>query len=70
MKYAKKYLVNKWFLTLNNNSEINIKSITTDFEKSLINNEKKIFANIRQIGCLFHYVQSLRHEMRKYDLFK
>ena len=37
-------------LTLENSIELNIKSYTIDFEKSLINSNRIAFPNFRQIG--------------------
>ena len=36
--------------------------IATDFETSLVQAIKEQFPNIRQIGCYFHFIQSLRRK--------
>ena len=45
----------KHILTLENTSKLELLSYTIDFEKALINATEKIFPDIRQIGCFYHY---------------
>ncbi|KAL7286184.1 hypothetical protein TKK_0008669 [Trichogramma kaykai] len=38
----------------------NLKSISTDFERSIITAVREVLPNARLSGCLFHYMQALR----------
>lgn len=56
-----KYMLNILFniLTNENTLELNLKSITTDFEFGLINAINDVFPNIKQIGCFYHFSRAL-----------
>ena len=72
IKHEKSYeLVFKSLLniiTIENTVKLNLISVTTDFEKSLTNAVKKVFNNIRHIGCLFHFVKNIRLNLLKIGL--
>ena len=53
----------KNIITNENTNNLKIKSITSDFEKPLIIEIKKVFKGIRQIGCYFHFVKNNRLKM-------
>jgi len=57
-------------ISLDNNKSIKLVTITTDFEKALIASVKKVFTNIRHVGCLFHYIKILRLNLSKIGLFR
>ena len=48
----------KNIITNENTNNLKIKSITSDFEKPLIIEIKKVFKGIRQVGCYFHFVKN------------
>ena len=56
-------------ITSNNNIEINLKSVTLDFERGLNNSFIKYFPNIHIVGCLYHYKQILLRKLKKYGLY-
>ena len=57
-------------ITEYHNNSLNIISICTDFEEALINAVKLVFKNIRNVGCLFHYIKNIRLNMQKIGLLK
>ena len=59
----------KDIITYNNNIELKVISISTDFEVALINVTKIVFKNIRHVGCLFHYVKNIRLYLSKLGLY-
>ena len=59
----------KNIITSNNNIEINLKSVTLDFERGLNNSFIKYFPNIHIVGCLYHYKQILLRKLKKYGLY-
>ena len=59
----------KDIITYNNNIELKVISISTDFEVALINGTKIVFKNIRHVGCLFHYVKNIRLNLSKLGLY-
>lgn len=56
-------------ITIENNVKLKLISITSDFEKGLINGIKNIFKEIRHVGCLFHLVKNIRINLLKIGLF-
>lgn len=66
--YLKAFSAFKRLLTIENTIEINIKSITSDFEEALMNAINESFPKIRKVGCLFHYIKQLRLNMNKKGL--
>lgn len=59
----------KNIITNENNTQLKVITITTDFEEGLINAVKIVFPEVRHVGCLFHYVKNLRLRMSKLGLF-
>ena len=57
-------------ISLDNNKSIKLDTVTTDFEKALIASVKKIFNNIRHVGCLLHYIKIVRLNLSKVGLFR
>ena len=60
----------KNIITENNTFKINLISISHDFEEALINAIKNTFINIRNVGCLYHYIKNIRLNMKKIHLFQ
>ena len=60
----------KFILTLENSSNLELLSYTIDFEKALINATEKIFPDIRQIGCFYHYCRNIREKAIEYGILK
>ena len=59
----------KRILTGEDKIPINLYSITTDFEVSLIEEVQNVFPKSRIVGCMFHYIKQLRLLLSKYGLF-
>ena len=59
----------KRILTGEDKIPINLYSITTDFEVSLIEAVQNVFPKSRIVGCMFHYIKQLRLLLSKYGLF-
>lgn len=59
----------KNIITNENATTLKIKSITSDFEKLLINAINKVFIGIRQVGCYFHFIKNNRLKMSKLGFF-
>jgi hypothetical protein len=57
-------------ITNNNKINLNLISITLDFEPGLINSIKKNFDKVRIVGCLFHYSQAIQRKLRNIGFFK
>ena len=59
-----KYLFEKikFLLTLESSRNLNLVSYSIDFEKALIKATTKVFNNIRQVGCFYHYCRNLREK--------
>lgn len=57
MSYFTKFKEFKSIITNYNTLKLNILSISTDFEKSIIHTIKLIFPNVHHVGCLFHYIK-------------
>ena len=57
------------YITTNYTIELKCKSICTDFEDALYNAIKKIFKNVRHVGCLFHFAKNIRLNLSKLGLF-
>ena len=55
-------------ITMDNSIDLKIISITTDFEKGILNAVKTVFKNIRHVGCMFHYIKNLRLNLLKIGL--
>ena len=55
-------------ITMDNSIDLKIISITTDFEKGILNAVKTVFKNIRYVGCMFHYIKNLRLNLLKIGL--
>ena len=68
--YFQLFLMIKQILTMNESLELSIKSATLDFELSLINGFKRVFAKTKIIGCLFHFKQALFREALSQGLMK
>ena len=45
---------------------INIKVITTDFERAALRAFREVFPNSRQHGCLFHFGKRIWKRIQKY----
>ena len=52
-------------ITIKNNIELNLKSVTTDFEEALINGIKYVFLDIIIIGCFYHFVRAIKQKCKK-----
>ncbi len=60
----------KGLITIEKSVKIQLESISTDFEKGLMNAIKALFPDVRVRGCLFHYVKAIRQAMGKFGLLK
>ena len=49
----------KNILTINGTEKLFWKTITIDFEKSLISGNKEVINDIKLIGCLSHFIKML-----------
>ena len=67
--YVKIFDKVKNIITLENTINLNWKSISIDFESALIESIKKVFNNIRIVGCMFHYIKNIRLNALKFGLF-
>ena len=55
-------------ITFEDSKALKLISITSDFEKGLINAIKTVFKKTRHVGCFFHYVKNVRLNMLKIGL--
>ena len=58
--YIKIFKKIKNLITIENSVKLNWKSITIDYESSLIESVNKVFNNIHIIGCMFHYIKNVK----------
>lgn len=54
----------------NEKNKLNLVSITIDFDEGLIKALREVFPNVRPIGSLFHYTDSLRRNAEVHGLLK
>ena len=47
-------------LNIGNTIELNLKSVTTDFEIVLINGIKYVFPEIKMIECFYHFERAIK----------
>ena len=66
------YLFNriKNILTIESTKDLLLKSYTVDFELGLINSLKRIFPDIKIIGCFFHYTRALKSKANELKLLR
>ena len=55
-------------ITIDNSIDLKIITITTNFEKGILNAVKTTFKNIRHVGCMFHYIKNIRLNLLKIGL--
>ena len=67
--YYKVLLSVKNIISSFNNIPIKLKSVTLDFELELNKTFENVFANIKIIGCLYHYKQIILRKLKKYGLY-
>ena len=60
----------KNILILEYTKNLNLKSISTDFEIGLINAIERVFPGVRRIGCFYHFVRAIKEKCKKLGLFK
>ena len=71
ISYIKAFLEFKNILTNYGKDNLALLSYTTDFEKALMNACEYVFGvDIKPVGCLFHFGQSLIRKMRKNGMFR
>ena len=53
---------------LENSKNLNLKHITTDFEKGLINAIISVFPDIKLIGCFYHFVRAIKENFKRFNI--
>ena len=52
---------------LENTKNLNLKHITTDFEKGLINVIISVFPDIKLISCFYHFVHAIKENFKRFN---
>ena len=58
----------KNILTIENTKNLQLKTISTDFELGLINAIDDVFPEVRKVGCFYHFVRAIKEKFKKKDL--
>ena len=57
----------KRILTLENTKNLNVKHITIDFEKGLINAIISVFPCVKLIGCFYHFERAVKENFKRFN---
>ena len=57
-------------LTVEKTKNLNLKTITTDFELGLINALEIVFPGVRKVGCFYHFVRAIKEKFKSLGLLK
>ena len=63
--YIKLFQSIKNIISIDKTKDLNLKSITTDFELGLINALEEVFPGFRKVGCFYHFVKAIKEKSKK-----